>query len=94
MLLSSAFFCRDEISLLPIHRKQIRNDLPGYRKRRPVVVSFLSLEVLENGELLALYRRELGGYYERTLDMLVALLREQHTRRLLAELRSFLESPQ
>jgi hypothetical protein len=38
---STAFFRRYEVSLLPIHGKQIRDHLPGYGEGRSIAISFL-----------------------------------------------------
>src|ERR1700692_2556895 len=40
---SLSFFCRNEISLLPIYGEQICHQLAGYGKGGPVTVSFLHL---------------------------------------------------
>src|ERR1700751_4216838 len=39
---SPAFFRRHEVSLLPIHGKQIRYHLPRYGKCRPISISFFA----------------------------------------------------
>ena len=79
---SPAFFSRHEVSLLPIHGKQIRYHLPRYGKCRPIAISFLPFLVINHSHFVVLSRCQLGGFYQRTLDMLIALLRERHTHRL------------
>src|SRR6267154_2163745 len=77
-----AFFSRHEVSLLPIHGKQICDHLPGYGKCRPIAISFLPFLVINHSHFVVLSRCQLGGFDQRTLDMFVALLRERHTHRL------------
>jgi hypothetical protein len=77
-----AFFSRHEVSLLPIHGKQICEHLPRYGKCRPIAISFLLFLVINHSQFVALSRRQLGGFYQRTLDMFIALLRERHAHRL------------
>jgi hypothetical protein len=79
---SPAFFSRHEVSLLPIHGKQICDHLPRYGKCRPIAISFLPFLVINHSHFVVLSRCQLGGFYQRTLDMFIALLRERHTHRL------------
>src|SRR6266851_4419676 len=79
---SPAFFRRHEVSLLPIHGKQIRYHLPRYGKCRPIAISFLPFLVINHSQFVALSRRQLRSLYQSTLDMLVTLFRERHTHRL------------
>ena len=79
---SPAFFSRHEVSLLPIHGKQIRDHLPRYGKCRPIAISFLPFLVINHSQFVALSRRQLRGLYQSTLNMLVTLLRQRHTHRL------------
>src|SRR5229473_4190592 len=76
-----AFFSRHEVSLLPIHGKQIRYHLPGYGKCRPIPISFLPFVVINHSQFVTLSRCQLRSFYQSTLDMLVALFRERHTHR-------------
>src|SRR5258705_3119755 len=57
---SPAFFRRHEVSLLPIHGKQISNHLPSYRERRSIPISFLLFLVVDHGQLMALSLSQLG----------------------------------
>jgi hypothetical protein len=47
LFISTAFM--HEVSLLPIHGKQIGDHLPGYGKCRPIPVSFLLFPVVDHG---------------------------------------------
>jgi hypothetical protein len=49
-----------------------------------MAVSFLPFAVIDHGEFVAMSRCQLRGFYERTLDMLIALFRERHTHRLIS----------
>ena len=55
-----AILCRYEISLLPIHGKQVRHHLAGYGKGGAVAVSFLHFSLMNHRQLVALSRRQLG----------------------------------
>src|SRR5206468_1662029 len=79
---SPAFFSRHEVSLLPIHGKQICDHLPRYGECRSIAISFLPFLVINHGQFVALSRRQLRGLYQSTLNMLVTLLRQRHTHRL------------
>jgi hypothetical protein len=79
---SLGFFRRHEVSLLPIHGKQICDHLPRYRKCRPIAISFLPFLVINHSQFVVLSRCQLRGLYQGTLDMFVTLLRERHTHRL------------
>ena len=68
-----ALLRRHEVSLLPIHGKQVRDHLPAYGKGRTVAVSFLPLAVIDHGELVTLSWCQLGSLDQCTLDMLIAL---------------------
>src|SRR5216684_5401776 len=79
---SPAFFSRHEVSLLPIHGKQICDHLPRYGKCRPIAISFLPFLVINHSHFVVLSRCQLGGFYKRALDMFITLLRQRHTHRL------------
>jgi hypothetical protein len=59
---------------LPIHGKQIRYHLPRYGKCRQIAISFLPFPVINHGQFVALSRRQLRGFYQSTLKMLVTRL--------------------
>jgi hypothetical protein len=53
---SPALFGRHEVSLLPIHGKQIRDHLPRYGKCRPIAISFLPFLVRNHSHFVVLSR--------------------------------------
>src|SRR5258705_4467612 len=79
---SLSFFCRHEISLLPIYGEQIGHHLAGYGEGGPVTVSFLHLFFMNQGQLVALSRRQLRSFHQHVLDMLVALFGKRHSHHL------------
>jgi hypothetical protein len=91
---SLGFFRRHEVSLLPIHGKQICDHLPRYRKCRPIAISFLPFLVINHSQFVVLSRCQLRGLYQRTLDMFIALFESGIRIALSAELRSSPQSPQ
>src|SRR5258708_17444164 len=75
---SPAFFRRHEVSLLPIHGKQLCDHLPPYGNSRTIAISFLPFLVINPSQFVALSRRQLRSLYQITLDMFIALLRNRH----------------
>src|SRR5258708_15859666 len=68
---SPAFFSRHEVSLLPIHGKQICDHLPRYGKCRPIAISFLPFLVINHSHFVVLSRCQLRSLSHSTLNVLV-----------------------
>src|SRR5260370_33113789 len=68
---SPAFFRRHEVSLLPIHAKQICAHLPRHATSRPSAISFFPFLPINHSHFVVLSRCQLGGFYHRTLAMFI-----------------------
>ena len=90
----AALLCRPEVSLLPVHGKQIRDHLPGDGEGRSIAISFLLFPVVDHGKLMALSRCQLGSFDQRSLICLLRCFESGIRIALSAELRSSPHRPQ
>jgi hypothetical protein len=91
---SRSFFRRHEVSLLPIHAKQIWDHLPRYGNCRRITASFLPSLVINHSHLIVLVSVPLDGFYQRTLNMSFRCFESSIRIALSAELRSSPQRPQ
>ena len=66
-----------------IHREQIRHHLASDRKGRSIYISFLFASFIDQREFMALLGRQLRGFHQHMLNMLVALFRKRCSQNLL-----------
>jgi hypothetical protein len=65
-------FYRHKGPLPTIYGKEIRDHLSRYGNRRAIRVSFLLCFLVHQGELMAVFWRQLGGFHQNPLDVLIA----------------------
>jgi hypothetical protein len=67
------FFRRKALALLAIYRQQPGHHLPSNSQRCSIGVPLLAFFFMNESQIMVLFRRQLRGFDEHTLDMLVAL---------------------
>jgi hypothetical protein len=70
-------FCHHEFSLAAVYGQEIRDHLAGYGEGRSIGVPFLLFLLIRLRELMVLSGRQLRGFHQHALYVLVALLRNR-----------------
>jgi len=70
---SLVIFCGHEVPFFPIYGEQIRDHLSSYGQSRSIGIPFLLFCFVDQSQVVILSGRQLRGFHQHPLDMLVAL---------------------
>jgi hypothetical protein len=74
--------CKHEVLFSAFHCEHVGDHLPGYGKRRPILVPSLSLPLINQSQFVAVSRSQFRGLHKRLLNVLVPLFGDGHSNEL------------